>query len=56
MHTFSYFSAMPRVHTRKKKETSTLRVTWKEHMQQGGMENTGIKKIKPIHCNKKKKH
>ena len=41
-------------YTHAKKQNSTLRVTWKEHMQHVGMENTAIKKIKPLHCNKKK--
>ena len=47
-----FFSYATSIHTQKK-QNSTLRVTWKEHMQHGGMENIAIKKIKPLHCNKK---
>ena len=53
MHTFSYFSAMPRVYTRKKTkqysagDVERAYAAWKdgEHCK---------KKIKPLHCNKKK--
>ena len=58
-----FFSYATSTHTqKKKKKNSTQGVMWKEHMQHGGMENTAIKKlnpftaikkIKPLHCNKK---
>ena len=51
-----FFSYATSTYTHAKKQNSTLRVTWKEHMQHGGMENTAIKKIKPLLCNKKKKY